>query len=421
MNRKVIILALTTLLLSVSLFTFYSCNKNPAPGECGYGPTILKAEVQKEIVFPNDIKKTISFLSLDEYKERPDATVHSWVEASTSSSELAQILNGFGITDINNKEKLITVIAYYNSDKEAYTLKNENVYGFLVLTYDDKGYMYTQVFQKKGTSFEHLKQFDSKIWKIYFEQRNNIAKILTSRNTNLGYAVWIGNNESTYQQATKGSDNSTFQHQIDKELKLISTLKMSVSLRSKFETKEHMDFESGCTTSECKVTGKGKCGAMPGSGTPICDQDRGAPGMCGGKTSYSVASVTNDYAMTQTVTFRDSLLTKTDFGKHFIKDLEYVGYIFEEHLTVSDAVNIVAVMDAVIVPLAAKLNSPTVSSDYSLFIPASDATTLQNLITQMRGVSSDALYQEILDEMAANVTYIQGKTTHEVYLDLLPS
>lgn len=421
MNRKVIILALTTLLLSVSLFSFYSCNKNPEPGECGYGPTVLKAEVQKEIVFPNDIKKKINFLSLDEYKERPDAPVHSWAETSTSSPELAQILNGFGITDINNKEKLITVIAYYNSDKEAYTLKNENVYGFLVLTYDDKGYMYTQVFQKKGAAFEHLKQFDSKIWKIYFAQRNNIAKILTGRTTNLGYAVWIGNNESTYEQASKGSENSAFQHQIDVELKLISTLEMSVSLKGKFETKEHYDFSGACTPSECKVTGKGKCAASPGSGVPFCDPEKTYQEACGGRVAYEMASYTNSNTFTQAANFKDNILAHTDFGRHFIEDLRYIGDIFTDELSLADAIKVSNVVDDVIIPLATKLNSSSASSDYSLFITTAQATKLKDLITDMRNVSSDPLYQEILDEMADNVTYVEGKTTAQIKMDLLPS
>lgn len=425
MNRKVIILALTTLLLSVSLFSIFSCNKNPEPGQCGYGPTVLKAAVQKEVIFPNDLKKTISFLSLDEYKQRPDACVYAWAEETSSPNQLIQLLNGYGITEINNKENLLNVTIYYNSDTEAYTLKNENIYGFLILTNDDKGFMYTQVFQKQGTGFTHLKQFDAKIWNLQMSSTNNLAKILNGRLNNLGYAVRVTNLESKYKQAKKGSRVNSFDHQIEKEIKGLSTLEMSVSLKGKFPTQTHSGFESMCTIEECKVNGSGRCDEAFPSRAPICvggqEEENPEPGFCGGKTAYMIASVTNNHAMEQTVNFRDEILAHSDFGKHFIKDLEYVGYIFTNNLSVSDALEIVAVMDEVIVPLAERLNKPDANLDNSLFITSAQALKLQELITMMRDVSDDALYQEILDEMSANVIYVEGKTLAAVYMDLLPS
>ena len=414
------IIALSALMLCIGLFTIYSCNKELSPGQCGYGPTILTAHVQKQVTFPNKVNKTVSFLDKDDYKNRPDACVYAWAEETSTPSEIVQILNSFGITNINNQQDLLGIIVYYNSDEKPYHLNNDLVYGFLVLTNDDKGYIYTQVFQKNGTKFEHLPKFDSKIWKLYMDQRNELAQILNGRKTNLGYAVRIINRQSSYKAATKGTRTNAFQHQINSELKGLSTLEYSNSLMRKLTEPEHAGNRT-CTLKECKVTGKGHCADAFPSEAAFCDEDKTIGETCGGQIAYQVAEVVNDDVMNATINFRDHILSQSSYGLHFTEDLEYVGYIFTQHLSVSDALDVVDVLDHVIYPLAQKLNNPDAMNDNGAFMTTAQATSLQNIITQIRALSTDDLYNEILDEMSTNVTYVQNMTTAQVYAELIPS
>lgn len=415
------IIAFSALLLCVGLFTIYSCNKDLSPGQCGYGPTILTAYTQKQVTFPNNVSKTVSFLDKDEYKNRPDACVYAWTEQTTTPTEVVQILNSFGITNINNPQNLLGFIAYYNSDDKPYVLNNDLLYGFLVLTNDDKGYMHTQVFQKNGTKFEHLPKFDSKIWKLYMDQRNELAQILNGRKTNLGYAVSFAYKESKYSQALRGTRTNKFQHQINAELKGLTSLEYSTHIMRKFAEPEHGGGVNTCTLQECKVTGKGHCANAFPSQTPFCDEDKTIGETCGGKIAYQVAEVVNDEVMNATVNFRDHILSQSSYGLHFTEDLEYVGYIFTQHLSMSDALDVVDVIDHVIYPLAQKLNSPAAMNDNSAFMTAAQATSLQSIITQIRALSTDDLYNEILDEMSTNVAYVQNMTTAQVYAELTPS
>ncbi|WP_222167069.1 hypothetical protein [Edaphocola aurantiacus] len=418
-KAKLIIIALSVLLLCAGMVTFYSCSKEAQPGQCGYGPTVLKSHIQKQITFPNKLSKTVSFLDMNEYRNRPDACIYAWAEESTTPKEMVQILNSFGISEIHNPDNLLGIITYYNSDSTPYRLDNDLIYGFLLLTTDDKGYMYTQVFQRKGNDFVHLPQFDSKIWKLYMDQRNDLAQILNGRKTNLGYAVRIIYRQSSYKQARIGTRTNSFQHQISNELKGLSTLEYSNAIMRKFTEPEHAGNRK-CTIDECKVTGNGHCSDAFPSEIAFCDEDKTIGETCGGKVAYQIAAATNNNVMNATVHFRDYVLSQSSYGIHFTEDLEYVGYIFTQHLSVADAVEVVGVMESTIYPLARKLISPDVLDDNSIFITAPQATTLQNIITRIRAVSDDRLYQEILDEMSANVTYVQGKTTVQVYTDLVP-
>ncbi|WP_129019537.1 hypothetical protein [Edaphocola flava] len=419
-KTKFSIIALSALLFCVGLFTIYSCNKDVSPGQCGTPGTQLAAKIHSQVTFPNKVTSTVSFMDKDEYKNRPDACVYAWAEESYSPNQMVQLLNSFGIMQINNQQNLLGIIAYYGNDKKDYVLNNDLVYGFLVLTNDDKGYMYTQVFQKNGNKFEHLPKFDSKIWKLLMTERNDLAKILAGRNNDLGYAVRIVNRQSTYKPAVRGTRANNFQHQIDAELKGLTTLEYSTHIMRKFTEPEHAGNKT-CSLQECKVTGKGRCADAFPSETPFCDEDKTIGETCGGKIAYQVAEMTNLDVMNATVNFRDNILSQSSYGIHFTEDLEYVGYIFTQHLSMSDALDIVDVMDHVIYPLAQKLNNPDAMNDNTAFMTTAQATALHNIITQIRALSTDGLYNEILDEMSANVTYVQGMTTAQVYHELIPS
>lgn len=403
-KAKLSVIVLSLLLLGAGLFPFYACNKDLHPGQCGYGPTVLKPYVQKQVAFRGTINKTINFLDKADYKERPDACVYGWAEETTSPAQMVSLLSSYGITEINNKDHLLYTTIYYSNAQTDYSLKDENIYGFLVITHDDKGYMYTQVFQKSGNHFEHLKQFDAKVWRLYFDESNDLAKILSGRQANLGYAIDIAFKESIYKEAYKGFKKDLFQHRIDKALHKVSALKGGLTTIS-FNTPEHTG-PSVCTLAECKVTGKGRCTKAAGSGIAKCSQDNTTQDDCGAKVAYEVASLTNNTVMEATVHFRDHVLSHSNYGVHFTEDLEYVGYIFTQHLSVADALEVVSVMENVIYPLAQKLNGSNVGDDSSIFISGAQVTSLQSIITRIRTVSDDPLYTEILDEMSANVTYV---------------
>lgn len=215
-RRKPVIIALSVLLLCAGFFTFYYLNKHRT------STAVLQPHAQRQITFPGNVHRTINFLDTADFRKRPEACVYGWSKETTTPAEMVQLLHGLGITAINNKAHLLCMILYCNKDEVAYSLKAENIYGLLVITNDEQGYMYTQLFRRNGTQFDHLTQFDAKIWKFYCAEQNDVAKILSGRNTNLGYAIYIMFRASTYKKARKGLNTDLFQEAIDRELNKVS-------------------------------------------------------------------------------------------------------------------------------------------------------------------------------------------------------
>lgn len=215
-KRKQALIALLALLLCAGGWSFYMFKKPRS------STAVLQPQAQRQIVFPGNIHRTINFLDTADFRKRPQACVYSWAKETTTPAEMEQLLNGFGIKDINNKARLLCTILYCNRDEVAYSLKAENIYGILVISNDEQGYMYTQLFRRNGVQFDHLTQFDAKIWRFYCDERDDVAKILSGRNKNLGYAVYITFKASTYKEARKGLKTDLFQEAIDRELNKVS-------------------------------------------------------------------------------------------------------------------------------------------------------------------------------------------------------
>ncbi len=210
-QRVVIISTAVTLLLCI--FLFCACNKGLSNAQS----STLQSYAQTTVVFSDSLRRIINFSNVDDYKNRPNVTMYAWAEESTSPTELALILNSFGIIDINNKENLMSLTLLYHSKKEAYTLENNLVYGILALSYID-GLIYTQVFQRQESQFEHLKHFDAQIHNLYCNTANRLAQILNGGSAeDLGYDVSIYNNKKYDVKPFKGSDTDAFQNQVNKE------------------------------------------------------------------------------------------------------------------------------------------------------------------------------------------------------------
>ncbi|WP_222167068.1 hypothetical protein [Edaphocola aurantiacus] len=217
-RRKQAIIALSALLLCAECCSFYMFKKHRP------STAVLQPQAQRQITFPGNIHRTINFLDTADFRKRPQACVYSWAKETTTPAEMERLLNGFGIRNINNKAHLLCTILYCNRDEVAYSLKAENIYGILVITNDEQGYMYTQLFRRNGAHFDHLRAFDAKIWRLYCKMQDDIAKVLSGRKTDLGYSVNIGFKESTYKEARRGLETDLLQEAIDKALDTLATV-----------------------------------------------------------------------------------------------------------------------------------------------------------------------------------------------------
>jgi len=126
--------------------------------------------------------------------------------------------------------------------------------------------------------------------------------------------------------------------------------------------------------------------------------------------SYAASADPRDPILYQ---FRDNILDKSELGQHFIYDFYYIGAVLKAKLNASIAAESFNVIDGTVLPVVNKLLNSPESTD--ICVNETQKNTLLAYVADVRQLSDDPVFLEILDEVEANIKITSQMTVKQVY------
>lgn len=327
---------------------------------------------------------------------------------TSNRKEMSSILEFYHIDvkTILKENDLVSIVLYSTGEMTSKTLDKNNILGAIVYS-SCPDQMFIHVFKSDGSEIKLVDGLSSLTGAVVYNDIYSAASIFGNQ---LNVVAW---KMTAFKYAViMKNAKINFEHKLSKYLK-VSYLNEGINNRVTlgFEQSLH---RGGCGR-PCP-SGKGFCSDW--SGSAMCDP--GDRPMC----AMNPMQANNNYDWDNDprhpflYDFRDNVLGTSSIGEHIKDDFYYCGSIISGKISSTQAMNGFSLIDNHILPIVKRLNSATASSDSSVIFDKSIRDDINAFVADIKTLSTDPTFEEILDEVVTNVNYTEGKTVAQIKYEL---
>jgi hypothetical protein len=388
------------MLLSIIL-ALCSCSKGPEQNaQCGVMPVdkVLNIKI-------GAIDKTFNLWKNDGRNNDNDRCFVD-VKSTVSAAEIIAGLEALHLNDAvkANPSSLISVVYFVNknlSTKSNYSLSNDDILALFVY-YESEAKLYVKVFEKINTTYQEITSLASETDWVSSNNIESYSRIFFDKGIPSVSSILMSDISKVFERKSKDH----FSYKLNKYIHKGKPAKPTLG-----EVNLH-DHGSDRCGDPCLKGGSLNCDQRPMwscKGLTDCPKAALKPW-----NSYAEGEDPRDPVLYQ---FRDNFMDQSNTGKHFINDFYYIGSVINENLNASIAAESFTIIDTKVIPIINKLiNHP--ESNEVLYDDATKAALI-GYVNNVRVLSDDPMFLEIIDEVAINIEYFSGKTVKNVRNALL--
>ncbi|MBC9909841.1 hypothetical protein [Chitinophaga varians] len=331
-------------------------------------------------------------------------------QTTVPAEEVATSLDAYQLSgNVDIKPSELVGVAYLVSKNlskgSAYTIIKPDIVAIIVY-YDIKDQMNVKVLTQENGMFKEIHELASETNVISF----NHFSILASKYFNQGVksisTVLFSDNKK---QENRNNSIDKFRYKLSKYIQRQMLAKPTTGPigGDDFYYVKHFKDNEMC---------EGPClrgGSMSCERRPFLTCKSLKECVTGKMQPWNTYTVDNDPRNPTLYEFRDNFMIKSGLGQHFVEDYYYVSTVLQNSLNAQVAGESYAILDNEVIPIVSKLLTSPQSND--VLINTKSRANLIAYLDNVKTLSSDSMYLEIIDELKGNIQHAEGKTVKYVH------